>query len=54
MFTVRATHSSKTFLQIPALEKGFHRALDHRAPEAVLALKPFIVDLTEEVKMLVD
>ena len=46
MFTVRATHSSKAFLQISTLEKGFHRTLDDRAPEAVLALKPFIVDLT--------
>ena len=54
MLAARAANSSKTLLQIPALEKGCHRSLDHRAPETVLALKPFLVDLLEGVKMLVD
>ena len=54
MFAVRTTHTSKTFLQIPALEKGCHGSLDPRAPETILALKRFIVGLLERVKMLVD
>ena len=54
MTAVRAANSGKPFLQIATLEKGCHGSLDHRAPETVLALKPFIVDLTERVKMLVD
>ena len=54
MFAVRAAYSSKTFMQIAALEIGCHGSLDHRAPETVLALKSFIVGLLEGVKMLVD
>jgi hypothetical protein len=51
---ILAAYSGKTFLEIPALEKGGHRAPDNRAPETVLALKPFVVGLLERVKMLVD
>jgi hypothetical protein len=54
LFAVWAANSSKTFLQLPTLEKGCHRALDHRSPEAVLDLKPLIVDMLEKVIMLVD
>ena len=54
MFAVRAAYSSKTFMQIATLEKGVYRAPDNRAPETVLVLKPFVVVLTERVKMLVD
>jgi hypothetical protein len=54
LFAVHATNSSKTFMQIAALEKGCYGSLDHRAPEAVLALKSFIVGLLKGVKMLVD
>ena len=52
--SVQRTRAKKTFFQISTLEKGCHGSLNDRAPEAVLALKPFIVDLTEEVKMLID
>ena len=54
LFAVRAAYSSKTFMQIATLEKGGHRAPDNRAPETVLALKPFVVVLLERVEMLVD
>ncbi|MEO2048928.1 MAG: hypothetical protein ABGX16_20415 [Pirellulales bacterium] len=54
MLAARAANSSKTLLQIPALEKGCHGSLDNRAPETVLGLKPFIVNLLERVKMLVN
>jgi len=51
---VRATNSSKTFLQISTLEIGCYRPLNNGPPEAVLGLKSFIVVLLERVKMLVD
>ena len=53
VLAVGAADPSKTFLQIAALEKGRHAALDDRSPEAVLGLKPLVVDLAEGVKMLV-
>jgi hypothetical protein len=51
---VRAADARETFLQIAALEKGGHAAVDHRPPEAVLGLKLLVVGLLEGVKMLVD
>jgi len=53
MVAVGAADAGKTFLQIAALEKGGHAAVDHRSPEAVLGLKLLVVDLAEGVKMLV-
>jgi len=54
MFTVRATNSSKTFMQIAALEIGCHRLLNDRSPVAILGLVPLVVNLLKRVKMLVD
>ncbi len=54
LFTVRATHSSKTFLEIAALEKSSHRMLEHGSPEAVLGLISIVVNLLENVKVLID
>jgi hypothetical protein len=54
LFAVRATNSSKTFMQITALEKGFYRTSDDRSPVAVFGLKPLVVDLLKRVKMLID
>ncbi len=49
---VRAADAGETFLQIAALEKGGHAALDDRPPEAVLSLKTLIVDLLKYLVML--
>ena len=54
MAAVGTANTSKTFFQITALEKGSHGAVDDRSPEAVLGLKPLIIDLPEGVKMLID
>ena len=54
MFTVWATNSGKTCMQIAALEIGCHRLLDDRSPVAVLGLVPLVVNLLKRVKMLVD
>ncbi len=54
LLAVCAAHPSKTFLEITTLEKGCHRLLDDRAPETVLGLKPFVIDLLKRVKILVD
>ena len=54
MFAVCTTNAGKSFLQIAALEEGCHGLFDDTAPIAVLGLKPFIVDLLERIKMLVD
>ena len=51
---VWAAHARKAFLQISALEKGFHGMLNDRPPEAVLGLKTLIVDLLECLKMRID
>ena len=50
---VWAANASKAFLEIPTLEKGCHGASYHRAPVAVLGLKPPVVDLLEGLQMLV-
>ena len=54
MFTVRATNSSKTFMQIAALEIGCHRLFNDRSPVAILGLVLLVVNLLKRVKMLVD
>ena len=54
MFTVRATNSSKTFMQIAALEIGCHRLFNDRSPVAILGLVPLVVNLLKRVEMLVD
>jgi len=50
---VGAADPCKTFLQVAALEKGSHAAVDDRSPEAVLGLKLLVVDLAKRVAVLV-
>ena len=42
---------AKPWCRSPQLEKGRHGALDDRPPEAVLGLKPLVVDLLEGGEM---
>ena len=53
MQAVRASHAGDAFVQIAALEKSGHGALDQRPPEAVPSLKTLVVDLLECRKMLI-
>jgi hypothetical protein len=53
VLAVRAADAGEALVQIAALEKGPHGALDDRAPEAVLGRKPLVVDLLEGLEMLV-
>ena len=50
---VRAADAGEALVQVAALEKGRHGALDDRPPEAVLGRKPLVVDLLEGLEMLV-
>ena len=50
---VGAADAGEALVQVAALEKGLHAALDDRAPEAVLGRKPLVVDLLEGLEMLV-
>jgi hypothetical protein len=43
----------EALLQVAALQKGRHAALDDRAPEAILGGKPLVIDLLEWLEMLV-
>ena len=54
IFAIRATNSSKTFMQVTALKIGCYRPLNNGPLETVLDLKTLIVDLLERIKMLVD
>jgi hypothetical protein len=51
---VAAADAGEAALQIAALQKGRHAALDDRPPEAVLGLIPLVVDLLERREMLVE
>ena len=53
MAAVRAADAGEALVQIAALEKGRHGALDDRPPEAVLGLESLVVDLLEGRKPLV-
>ncbi len=53
VLTVGTADSREALLQIAALEKRCHAAVDDRSPESVLGLIAFIVGLPERVKMLI-
>ena len=53
VLTVGTPDSREALLQIAALEKRCHAAVDDRSPESVLGLIAFIVGLPERVKMLI-
>ena len=50
---VRAADAGEALVQIAALEKSRRATRNDRAPEAVLGLKPLVVDLLEGLEMLV-
>ena len=49
--TVRAAHSGKALLQIPALEESCYRAVNNRTPETVHALETFFINLPEDLEV---
>ena len=49
-----AANAGEAFGEVATLEEGRHGALDDRPPEAVLGLKPLVVDLLECLKVLLD
>jgi hypothetical protein len=53
VLAVGTADAGEALVQITALEKGRHGALDDRPPEAVLGLKTFVVESLEGLKMLV-
>ena len=50
---IRAAGAGEALLQVAALQKGRHAALDDGTPESVLGRKPLVVDLLEGLEMLV-
>ena len=51
VLAVRAADAGEALVQVATVEKGRHGALDDRPPEAVLGLKPLVVDLLEGGEM---
>ena len=53
MPAISAANTGEAFVQIAAGEKGRDGSLDDRPPEAVLGLKPLVVDPPEGLEMLI-
>jgi len=53
MLAVWAVDAGEALVQIAALEKGGHGAIDNRPPESVLGLITLVVNLLEGREMLI-